>query len=259
MQQKTIIILLLVGIIGLSWIIQERFNKKNGSSESNQLTGKISKLDPANYDQLAQQDQVFVVDVHTPEQEHLPMTDAVIPYNQLRSKKAKLPEDKSQSIIVYCRSGGMSAGATQTLVEMGYKNVYDLEGGANAYRANATNDEAVKVLAAPTEQLTISPETQDLGKVVYGEVANTSFTLTNLSGEELEVTRLSTSCGCTKAEIADPVIKSGDTGEIKVSFDPAVHGDDTDIGEITRTIYIETNNPQQEKLERTITATVVKN
>lgn len=37
----------------------------------------------------------------------------------------KVP-DKDAKIIVYCRSGSRSATAAQTLVDMGYKNVYDL-------------------------------------------------------------------------------------------------------------------------------------
>lgn len=34
--------------------------------------------------------------------------------------------DKDTKIIVYCRSGNRSATAAQTLIDMGYKNVYDL-------------------------------------------------------------------------------------------------------------------------------------
>lgn len=40
-------------------------------------------------------------------------------------------EDKNTKIIVYCRSGNRSATAAQTLVEMGYKNVYDLGAMSN--------------------------------------------------------------------------------------------------------------------------------
>ena len=34
--------------------------------------------------------------------------------------------DKNTHIIVYCRSGNRSAAAAQTLINLGYKNVYDL-------------------------------------------------------------------------------------------------------------------------------------
>jgi len=38
--------------------------------------------------------------------------------------------DKAKLILVYCRSGGRSAGAAKVLVKMGYTNVYDF-GGIN--------------------------------------------------------------------------------------------------------------------------------
>ena len=37
-----------------------------------------------------------------------------------------LVTDKKTKIIVYCRSGNRSATAAQTLINLGYKNVYDL-------------------------------------------------------------------------------------------------------------------------------------
>ena len=38
-------------------------------------------------------------------------------------------------IILYCKSGGRSALATATLLEMGYDNVAHLDGGINAWKA----------------------------------------------------------------------------------------------------------------------------
>lgn len=38
----------------------------------------------------------------------------------------KLVSDKNTKIIVYCRSGNRSATAANTLINLGYKNVYDL-------------------------------------------------------------------------------------------------------------------------------------
>ena len=43
---------------------------------------------------------------------------------------AQVFENKDTKIIVYCRSGNRSATAAQTLIDLGYKNVYDL-GGIN--------------------------------------------------------------------------------------------------------------------------------
>lgn len=110
----------------------------------------------------------------------------------------------------------------------------------------------------PQPRLYISPTTQDLGTVTYGEVAETNFTLSNDTDQIVQITRVSTSCGCTKAFPEKEVLEPGKSINIKVTFDPAVHKDDSDLGEITRTIYIETNHSEFKRLESIITATVVK-
>jgi len=104
----------------------------------------------------------------------------------------------------------------------------------------------------------ISPATQDLGIVIYGDVATTEFTLTNSTPKTLNITRVSTSCGCTSAEVERKTIKPYESTTVSVSFDPAVHKDDTDLGELTRTIYIDTDNPNFPKVTSTITANVIK-
>jgi rhodanese-related sulfurtransferase len=45
-----------------------------------------------------------------------------------------LPKDKSITILVYCRSGHMSQIAASRLAEMGYKNIYELDGGVLAWQ-----------------------------------------------------------------------------------------------------------------------------
>lgn len=42
-----------------------------------------------------------------------------------------LVKDKDTKIIVYCRSGNRSATAADTLINLGYKNVYDLGAMSN--------------------------------------------------------------------------------------------------------------------------------
>ena len=104
----------------------------------------------------------------------------------------------------------------------------------------------------------ITPSSQNLGKVIYGDVATTTFTLTNSTSKALKITRVSTSCGCTKAEVEKKDLGANEMTVVKVSFDPAVHKDDTDIGEVTRFIYVETDNPDFPQLTSTITANVIK-
>ena len=72
----------------------------------------------------------ILADVRTPQEfEEERIAGAVLmPVDQLRERaEAEWPE-KDARIFVYCRSGGRSANAAQTLAEMGFLNVYDLGG-----------------------------------------------------------------------------------------------------------------------------------
>ena len=82
---------------------------------------------------LQRKKEVFLVDVHMPEQEHLTETDAVIPFNEIKNRLSEFPEDKSVPILVYCRSGSMSAMAAEDLMAAGYRKVYNLNGGMHAW------------------------------------------------------------------------------------------------------------------------------
>lgn len=74
-----------------------------------------------------------LIDVHIPEQEHIERTDLVISYEIIARKTDKLPADKDKKIVLYCRSGHMSQTAAQALIDLGYTNVYNLEGGMQAW------------------------------------------------------------------------------------------------------------------------------
>ncbi len=80
-------------------------------------------------------EEVYLLDVHIPKQEHISGTDDFIPFNQLAANKSKLPANKDTEIVVYCRSGNMSETASRELVSMGYTNVKNLLGGVQAWKA----------------------------------------------------------------------------------------------------------------------------
>ena len=77
---------------------------------------------------------VTIVNVHVPYEGELPQTDLFIPFDEIRSHLAELPA-RDAPIVLYCRSGSMSTTAATVLVDEGYSNVMELDGGFNAWKA----------------------------------------------------------------------------------------------------------------------------
>lgn len=107
-------------------------------------------------------------------------------------------------------------------------------------------------------QITIDPTSYDLGRVKFGDIPEYTFTVKNSGDQPLIINGVTTSCACTKGEIEQKEILPGQETGLLVSFNPAVHGDDTDMGKLTRTVYITTNDPINEEFEVKIYADVYK-
>ena len=83
---------------------------------------------------LEQNKDFTLVNVHIPYGGELPKTDLFIPFNQISGQLDRLP-DKNAPIVLYCRSGGMSTQAAKELAAAGYTQVYELDGGFNAWKS----------------------------------------------------------------------------------------------------------------------------
>lgn len=77
-----------------------------------------------------------LIDVRTPEEYKGGYIDNAknIDFNSsdFKAKMAKL--DKTKPVLIYCAAGGRSGKTASMLKEMGFKEVYDLQGGYSAWK-----------------------------------------------------------------------------------------------------------------------------
>lgn len=90
--------------------------------------------DPAQFATALDQPSAVVINVHVPYDGEIAGTDLFMPFDQI--ELADLPLDRATPLVVYCRSGSMSATAVVTLAALGYTNIVELDGGMNAWTAS---------------------------------------------------------------------------------------------------------------------------
>jgi rhodanese-related sulfurtransferase len=101
----------------------------------------LKVITAAELNKIMQKQDILLVDVHIPEQKHIKGTDLFIPYNEIEKYKNKLPADRNTAIYLYCEGGPMGNSAARSLYELGYRNLTNLEGGAQAWRESGFNFE----------------------------------------------------------------------------------------------------------------------
>lgn len=98
--------------------------------------GHWTNVTPDRLAQMMEHKDFTLVNVKTPYIGEISGTDLYVPYDQLAARASELPAGKGAKILVYCRSGVESAQAAQTLLGLGYTNVWNLDGGMNAWQTS---------------------------------------------------------------------------------------------------------------------------
>jgi Protein of unknown function (DUF1573) len=69
-----------------------------------------------------------------------------------------------------------------------------------------------------------SSETVDMGKLKLNNPVTATFTVTNISKEDLVIENVTPGCGCTKSDYTKEPIKPGKTGTITATYNAATPG-----------------------------------
>lgn len=91
--------------------------------------GSYQSVTPDELNSMLKNKDFVFINVHTPFAGNIAGTDISIAYDQIEQSLSQLPTDKNAKIVLYCRSGRMSAIAAEKLVSLGFTNIWDLKGG----------------------------------------------------------------------------------------------------------------------------------
>jgi rhodanese-related sulfurtransferase len=97
--------------------------------------GEYLDILPQELNAMLEGKDFFFVNVHVPYEGEIEQTDAFIPFDQVAQKLSEFPQDRGAKIVLYCRSGSMSAIAAREMVSAGYTDIYNLDGGFRAWEA----------------------------------------------------------------------------------------------------------------------------
>tara|TARA_R110001583_G_scaffold122623_1_gene273931 strand:- start:3422 stop:3832 length:411 start_codon:yes stop_codon:yes gene_type:complete len=115
-------LLLFISLIAVSCNSQEKKKQLENSKE-------ISVISPNDF--LKMSKSQLVVDVRTPEEYNEGAIESAVNINfydeNFLDQFANY--NKEEPIFIYCRSGGRSGKAAKKLSELGFKKVFDLQGG----------------------------------------------------------------------------------------------------------------------------------
>ena len=95
--------------------------------------GSYTDVSVAELQTMLENKDFTFINVHIPFEGDIANTDLSIAYNEIEQNLQQLPGDQDAKLVLYCRSGRMSSIAAETLVKLGYTNLWNLSGGMVAW------------------------------------------------------------------------------------------------------------------------------
>jgi len=223
-------------------------------------------------DKISAGEDIVLLDVRTPEEyEEIHLENALLlPVSELSANTLAdigLGGDaKNKEIIIYCRSGARSKQAYDIMNSLGYTNIKSVAGGMvhwqednypfteiGEYDGSTSSNSKVDEYGA---KISFDRTTHDFGNVPQSQgILETVFEVRNAGKSVLEIGELSTSCGCTTAELSNKSIQPDESAILTVYFDPDFHKEPSD--KLTRTVFIPTNDLSNPEAEVKITVDIL--
>ena len=131
------------------------------------------------------------------------------------------------------------------------------------------------ITTSQNAKATVDQRNFDWGQInMKGGNVSKTFTIKNTGTDTLKLTKIKTSCHCTKAQgkinnTSSPYfgmnnvlswigeVSPGQEAQLEVIFDPAYHGPQG-VGPINRLVAVETNDKSNSRIEFSLTGTVFK-
>jgi hypothetical protein len=113
------------------------------------------------------------------------------------------------------------------------------------------DEPAAKAVAAKGPKIIVEPATFNFGSVLQNKELTKDFTIRNVGTEELVIDNVSTTCGCTVADLKSRNLKPGANTPMHVTLQTR-----TNVGKIVKTVMIKSNDPLKPLLEVTLQADV---
>jgi hypothetical protein len=100
-------------------------------------------------------------------------------------------------------------------------------------------------------KIQFASQSHDFGRVIEGEVANHTYTFTNVGSQTLVISDVQVSCGCTTAMDWSRSVEPGQTGTIAIQFNSA-----TFSGPVGKSIIVTCNDPGEPVVTLQLTANI---
>lgn len=112
---------------------------------------------------------------------------------------------------------------------------------------NVHNDENIK-----KPKIVFKEKIYDFGKIYIGEIVTHNFKFKNQGQDELIISSVKSSCGCTAALVSKSNIHKDEDGEIQIKFNPGRY-----VGKVSKSVTVNSNDPESPTYKLTITGEII--